>query len=294
MVHVPSFNSSLSPASRTRRYRLGVWVPIVAAAFLAQSGMPARADVTYSATGTPAGLTATATAVFSISGGNLDISLSASGGGAGSYGPGSGLSGLFFDISGAPTLTPESASVASGSTIVNASSCNPGPCAGATNLDGEWGYQYSSGGFSGGPKAAYGIASSGYLTTPLVGNIGNFNGGAAGTNLDNPVSLDGANFEILPNGVSLSGGNGGLSSTPIVETAVDFTLSGLQNGFTLSDLSNVSFQYGTKFTETNLPGVIGSSSGGNQGGTVPEPASVALLAVGLLGLALVRARPRRQ
>ena len=278
-------------ATHDTRLSASVWVPIMAAAFLAQSGMPARADVTYSATGTPAGLSATATAVFSISGGNLNISLSASGGGAGNYGPGSGLSGLFFDISSAPTLTPNSASVASGSSIVNASSCSPGPCSGVTNLDGEWGYQYSAGGFAGGPSAAYGIASSGYLNTGLAGDIGNFNGGSAGTNLDGPASLDGPNFEILPTGVSFSGG---LSSTPIVENAVDFSLSGLPGNFVFADISNVSFQYGTSFSETNLTGTPTGTSGGSQGATVPEPASVALLAVGLLGLALVRARPRRQ
>lgn len=291
MGHRSLYKTFHAAATRAGRFRPGVWLPIMAATFLAQSGMPARADVTYSATGTPAGLSATATAVFSISGGSLNISVSASGGGVGNYGPGSGLSGLFFDISGAPTLTPSSASVASGSSIVNASSCSPGPCSGVTNLDGEWGYQYSAGGFSGGPTAAYGIASSGYLSTGLTGDIGNFNGGLAGTNLDNPASLDGANFEILPTGVSL---NGGLSSTPVVENAVDFSLSGLPSSFVLADISNVSFQYGTGFSETNLAGTTTGTSGGSQGATVPEPASVAILAVGLLGLVLMRARPRRQ
>ena len=48
------------------------------------------------------------------------------------------------------------------------------------------------------------------------------------------------------------------------------------------------------FTNTVVIDTSNNSSSGGNTGTVPEPASVALMAVGLLGLALVRARPRRQ
>jgi hypothetical protein len=254
---------------------------LVAAGFVL-GGAAQAASVSWTASGTPAGLAATATATFSWSSSSpskLTIDLTASGGGGGAYGAGSALTGLFFDLgSNSLLLTPASATITAGSSIVNAASCNPGPCAGVTDVGGEWGYQNSLGGFSGGPSASYGISSSGYLTTGLSGNIGNFNNGAAGTNLDNPVSIDGGNFGLLPNGVNL---NGGLGTTPVVENQIEFVLTGLPPGFSLSDIKDVSFQYGTAFNETNLPG---------SDAPAPEPATIALLSVGLLGLGYIRCR----
>lgn len=269
--------------------RSGLWAPAAMLAALMQFAVPAYAGATatYTASGLPAGLPATATAVFSVSGSDLLITLSASGGGTSSYGPGSGLSGLFFDIAGAPSLTPVSATVATGSTIVN--TCSVVSCTGVTNVGGEWGYQYSSGGFTSGPNAAYGIASSGYLSTGLTKDIGNFNNGSAGTNLDGPASLDGPNFELLPSGVTLSGGSGGLSSTPVIESAVNFKLSGLGTTFSLADISNVSFQYGTSFSETNLAGGTGTTVTTDQS-AVPEPASWTILVAAVLGLVTIRRR----
>lgn len=252
---------------------------------------PAHASVIYAASGAAASRIVASKATFTLSGNELQIDLAATYASPGKYGPAAGLSGLFFSIAGDPALTPISATVAPGSSIIHAGTCTPGPCAGVTDVGGEWGYQYSAAGFTGGPAGNYGISSSGYLTTGLPHNVGNFNNGKAGANLDDPASLGGANFELFAKTVkSFTRGNGGLMNTPLIESEVNFVLGGVPSGFALSDISNVSFQYGTSFTETNLSD---SCVSGCPAPSVPEPASWGAFAVAVLGLGLLYQARRR-
>ena len=232
--------------------------------------------------------TLSADAVFTFSGGNtLTVVLKNTGAADSSDVPGNILSGLFFNITGSPTLNPQSATVSAGSTLVNSALCNPGPCTSATtNMAGEWGYQFSGSGFSGGgPASKNGIASSGYLTTGLAGNIGNFGpGGTAGTNLDGPASLDGIQFGIIANGAFNP--NGG-ADVPVIQNSVTFVLTGVFTGLTGANISNVVFTYGTAFGENSTTSgctATGNSTdcGGSGQSTVPEPASILLFGTMML------------
>jgi hypothetical protein len=233
----------------------------------------------YGATGSgPGGVPVSAQASFDISGNVLTIVLSnTSGSNAGQDVPGSTLTGLFFDLTGDPTLIPVSASVTLGSTILG--TCSNVSCAGVTNVGGEFGYEATS--FPGG--ADRGIASSGYLTTGLAGNVGNF----GGINLDDPASLDGINFGIISAAAGFNP-NGGLQSVPLIQSAVTFVLNGVA-GLNNASISHVSFQYGTALNELNIPGTPGDTPP-PPGRDVPEPATLVLIAAGLIGLSRRRSR----
>ncbi|HQR22691.1 MAG TPA: PEP-CTERM sorting domain-containing protein [Burkholderiaceae bacterium] len=177
------------------------------------------------------------------------------------------LTGVFFNLAGNPLLSEVSAR-SGGPTYLNglqASAALGGPA--GSNVGGEWAYANGLSQYA----ANSGISSSG---------LGLFGGGTfLGANLDGPPSgaVDGLQYGITTAGDNLATGNTALMTNEITKNSVQFALGGFLGS--LSDISNVTFQYGTALTEPSVPGRPG------QGGSVPEPGSLALLATGLLGVA---------
>lgn len=162
------------------------------------------------------------------------------------------LTALFF--SGATGLTPVSALAAPGSLQWVSETSTP---AGGEDVGTNW--QYLSG--TGISSSGLGIFSSGNFSpspgAKLAGSAwGLLSEGYEGLHLD------------------------GLDSRTYIQYSVVFTLSGFTGS--LSDISGVSFQYGTSLTEPNVTTTV-----------VPEPASMTLLAVSMGLWAVLRLRSLR-
>lgn len=176
------------------------------------------------------------------------------------------LTAVFFDIAGFPpaTLTPVSAALTAGSVVAFGTS-DPGGVVG-----GEWAYGSSLSGAPG--SAVLGTSSSGF---GLFGS-GNF----PGTNLQGPAGVDGVQYGITSAGDNLATGNTPVTGTnALIKNSVTFTLTA-STAFSESDISNVSFQYGTGLDEPNIP-------------SVPEPTTLFALGTGLVALGAARKRNRK-
>jgi hypothetical protein len=202
--------------------------------------------------------------------------------------PANVLTAVFFDLPGFGALTPISALLTSGSTIVYDTLDSNGNAL-TDNVGGEWAYKSSIAGAPGG--ATEGISSSGL--SPLFGDS-NFNG----PDLAPPVALDGVQYGLLPAGWVAAGDNGGLTgSGGLIQNSVTFTLSGIPMDFDPSAsgaITNLSFQYGTALTEPNFP-PDDDGGGGGQNPETPEAATLVMWSLlGAVSLGFCHLRRRYQ
>lgn len=235
-------------------FRNALSVRALVVAVVAGIASVASASVTFS--GSSGNLAASAE--FDISAGSLIVRLTNTSA-ADVMIPAEILTGVYFDVAGSPlSLTPVSATLYNGSVVFFGSN-------GGGNMGGEFAYAAGLSGAAGG--ADYGISSSGL---GLFGNP-NFNG----PNLGGPAGVDGLQYGITSAGDNLATGNTPVTGgNELIKNAVEFTLSGLPQGFNLNSIGNVWFQYGTALDEPQV--------------STPAPGALALLGLG--GLIVGRRR----
>jgi len=213
-----------------------------------------------------------ASATFDIVGGQLVVVLSNTSA-ADALVPTDVLTGLFFNIVGNPLLSRTSV-ISNGPTFLNGAQYNPA----GTVVGGEYAYVNSLSQYG----ANSGISNSGL---GIFGPADLF----PGANLQGPASPDGVQYGLTSAGDNPTTGNSAMLSNALTRNSVTVSLGSLPAGFSLSSISNITFQYGTALSEGHFSG----GGGGGTGTSIPEPQTVALLGLGALLAGLGRRRRRR-
>lgn len=176
------------------------------------------------------------------------------------------LGAVFFSLPNSVTLTPGTANLTAGSSLLNA----------GTNAADGWGY---ASGLSAPGGANQGISAAGF---GLFGssNFSNSNG----------QNLDGFDYELVDKNYAAGTGNSSnLRTSPLIEDSMTFLFTA-SGPITASDITKVSFQYGTGLSEPNVQGPNPNPNND----IVPVPASFVMFGMGGLGMGLSLIRSRRR
>jgi hypothetical protein len=235
---------------------------VVAVFGIVTIGATARGQtVTGSGPGDERGETLDASATFSVS--NLDLIVTLSN--TGTFDPVNAndiLTGIFFTIHGDPKLTPESAELASGSSII----AQRLPLGFVGDVGSEWAYRND---LARAPNETDEGISSTSLKWFSTKNL--FPGGK----VKGFASFAGISFGITTLDDLGVDNRGNIKNQALIQNSVVFTFSGLPDDFSLSEISKVTFQYGTSLKAPELIGEVMAND-------IPEPSTIALVAASLL------------
>lgn len=219
--------------------------------------------------------TQSAKVVFDIVGGNLQVTLTNTGAFDDTV-PADILTAVFFKISGDPALSRVSATAA-GPTYTNygTNASTTGPLDVGTH----WGYSSAVSIY--GANSGIGAAGFGIFGPP--------------TAFEGSSSPQGVDYGLLSAVDNPTTGNGGLSGSAFTKNSDVFLLGTLPGGFSLSNISNITFQYGSATTELSFGGSVDGGGAGNGAleSAIPEPGTLSILGLGVLTASLLRRRNRR-